>query len=419
MFNGIKKYNQFYSSILLGVFIWLLSFLILPAKAVEILKLETLLFIFACYAALIIGFKTVNVKTKITDYNEINEKKLIRFLSLIIIISFFLRWLDLFYFRNLSFSYDFKENRRLNVAAISANIIFIFASIFKSIYFFPFVIQLRRKSKAKMTLFVTSLLLSFPFVEALLFGTRKPFFDVVLIIFISLIIFTKIKFNAINSIILVVTTFLLITISSSILLKRESSKNTQEDVYKVITKARYNDLLQPNNKVIDYINDPSVDVYKKKYALILMQTGQYINHGVFEFNHIIQTKLPVGYGKYTMYPFFKFFKNIVEKKNFENFNPSPREYVYLTAFGSFYLDFRWFTILIFFILGAFQKYVYVKSQNKILYTPLLIYLSIINVFLPIMNYIRGSGLYPFVAFGLLLVIYNFYSIISNEKSTGT
>ncbi|WP_461597266.1 hypothetical protein [Winogradskyella sp.] len=391
----------------------------MPAKLVEVFKLETLLLILACYAGLIIGFGIVNFKTKSNNYKNVNKGRLIKSLLLSLLVCFLLRWIDLFYYRNLSFFNDFLENRRLNEMASTTNIAFIFASIFKSIYFFPFVILLKCGHKSKLLSITAILFLFFPLVEALLLGTRKPYFEIAFIIIISLFIFRKIRFNLVNLVGLFIAGFLLMTVSYKVLIKREIERGTHEDVYKVITNGRYNDLLKPNEKIVEYINDPTVDSNKKNYALILLQTGQYINHGVFEFNHIIDSNIPIGWGRYTMYPFFKFYDKLVAKNNYENFNPSPRKYVYLTAFGSFYIDFRWASVVIFLLFGMVQKYFYTNFKDSIIHSPLVVYLAIINVFLPIFNYLRGSGIYPFIGFSLFFVICHFFLKKLNEKSIST
>ena len=118
------------------------------------------------------------------------------------------------------------------------------------------------------------------------------------------------------------------------------------------------------------------------------------------------------YGAYTFSPFGKLF-------NKENVNPSPREYVYVTAFGGLYLDFGWFSLIIMLFFGAFQKLVFQKAINSVIWRPVLSYLLIINVFLPVFNYVRGAGVYPLVSFFIILLILKTTLLRSNEKSINT
>ena len=313
------------------------------------------------------------------------------------------------------------ENRNLSrLNNDNGNIFFVLASVFKSLYFFPFVILLKSKHKLDFWVIGSFLLLCFPLCEALLLGTRKALFEIFLIIFISSFLFKKIRVNVKNGSLFLAAIFVLMTISYKILLKREASRKNNKDVYTSITSARYNEVLKPNKNIIAYINDPSISPIKRNYALIFLHSGQYINHGLFEFNHIIDNpKLQMTCGKYNMDPFFKFLNKIGINESYKSVNPSPREYVYLTSFGSFYLDFGWFSILVFFTLGFIQRYIFTNSNLSIIHSPLVVYLIIINVFLPIFNYLRGAGIYPFVGFIFLLIIYHYFLKRTNEKSIDT
>ncbi|WP_092465980.1 hypothetical protein [Winogradskyella thalassocola] len=264
------------------------------------------------------------------------------------------------------------------------------------------------------------LLLLFPLVEGLLFGSRKPFFEVFLILIISIFYYKKPNINLKSISVVLISAIGLLVISASILFSREESKEGSVDVRNEIINGKYNDLLKPNDQVLNYFEDESISSAQKDYALIILQSSQYITHGVFEYNHIIDMPdLAVTKGMYTFYPFRKFFNKLGFITEFDNVNPSPRKFVYLTAFGSLYIDFRWFTLLFFFLFGMFQRYVYDKSFSSSIHSPILIYLTIINVFLPILNYMRGAGIYPIVGFLFVLITHYYFLKISNEKSTNT
>lgn len=334
---------------------------------------------------------------------------------------FVLRWIDLFILRELSFTNGAIKNRNLShFNNHKSNIVFVLVSIFKSLYFFPFIIGLKSKNRFNFYTVCTILLLVFPLVEALALGNRKPFFELFLILMISIYYYKKPRINFKNISIVLISIMALMTISVNVLLKREESRKGSQNVYIEIINGRYNDILKPKEEVLGYLKDSTISSIKKDYSLIALQSGQYLTHGFFEFNHIIdRPDLEVTKGAYTFYPFIKILNRVGLTRNFDNVNPSPRAYVYLTTFGSLYLDFRWFTVFFFFLFGVFQRYVYDKSFSCIIHSPILIYLSIINVFLPIMNYIRGAGIYPIVGFIFLLVAHYFYLKKSNEKSTNT
>ena len=404
----IKNYWIFFSSLFTGVFAWLVIYSMLPVEAIESLQFKTISYIILCYIALILGF--ICFKFNLNEAGKMKYEPIIiiKFLLIIISVSYILRWIDLFFIRNLSFSNDYFTNRSLNTANINkSNMVFIVASVFKSLYFFPFIISTRANiSYKKLPVLLSWLFLLLPLVEALLKGTRRPFFEIFAIVLITFMIYKIRELNLKRIVIIVFAFFVLMTVSMLILFKRESNPNiTNQKFYSQILESKYNEILKPKEKVFRFFKDKNQSDIIKFYSMIALQTGQYITHGLFEFNHIINDKrLPLTFGKYT----FSIVPRLINKTSrfnkIELINPSPREYVYLTAFGSFYIDFRWAAIPFFFCIGVAQKYIFQKTKNSIIYTPILILLLIINVFLLIFNYLSGSGIYPFIAFSLLFPI---------------
>jgi hypothetical protein len=337
--------------------------------------------------------------------------------------SFIIRWIDLFIFRELSFDNAFKENRSLNSQnSFRSNLIFQLASVTKSLYFFPFVILTILKVKNKKNLLLAAyILLAFPIVEAFVFGTRKQLVELFLIIIITLSVSNKFTLNFKQVFAVSLSSIFLLTISAYILYDRERKISPQgENFYNEILSSRYNDKVKPKGYVIDFFNSPDNPYIFKHYILSILQFGQYYVHGLFEFDHIISMKKPeISYGKHTFYTIPKFYNNLGLFKNVDLRNYTPREYVYITFFGGIYLDFRWLGLIFFSLFGLVQKYVYQKSKSNIIYYPLWIYLLMINVFLLSFNFLRGSGLYPFFGFLIFFALFQIFQYFVNEKSFNT
>lgn len=417
----IKSYSLFFGSIGFGLLIWMLSYIILPLTPVEPLKAETVFFIGACYLALVVGFLAFNFHRDTSKKYVLSHKKTVKLLLIIIIASYLLRWYDLFYIRDLSFINDLKFNRILNEKNFKENqVLLIIASVLKSLYFFPFVICIRSNlSHKKFYVLASYLVLFFPIVEAVLKGNRKPFFEIFLIVAITVIAYQRKQINFKRIGLAVLAVFLMMTISMLILFKREKlSENLDAKFYESMFESRYNEILRPTEKAINYFQNDENSVVSKLFALSIMHTGQYIAHGVFELNHIINMdNLPITYGKYNFSTIPKFL-NKTNLANIEITNPSPRDYVYLTLFGSFYIDFRWFTPVFLFVFGVLQKYIYQRALQSFIYTPILIYVLIINVFLMILSYTRGAGIYTFFSFVFLLFLLRIFEKNLYEKSVG-
>lgn len=419
----IKNYWVFFGSLFLGVFLWSITFVVLPLKNVEPVKAETIFYIVSGYLAVISGFIAFNFKNKQNSKQSIELSKILTVLLIIIFISYIIRWIDLFYIRELSFNIASKNNRVINDNNYgNSSILFLLASITKSIYFFPFVLILSSKIKQKHSLvFASYAVLLFPLVEALLKGTRKPFFELFIIILFTLVMYQRKKLNLKKVIWVILGFVILMTLSMMILINRESKPSQDNNFfYTKLLESRYNDLLAPKDNVKTFFDNPDTPDTPKFYAMAALHTGQYITHGVFEFNHIVGYKdLPVTYGKYTFMAIPKFINKTKLFNNIEITNPSPRQYVYLSFFGDFYIDFRWGLIPFMFLFGMVQKYTFQKAEYNSLYNPILIYFLIINVFLLVINYIRAAGIYPFFGFCFILAALQLSQLITYEKGSNT
>ncbi|WP_282042239.1 hypothetical protein [Winogradskyella flava] len=414
--NYLYTYRAFFGSISIGILVWIVSYIMTPVEPVEVVRPKTIYFIVSCYLSLILGFGVLKFKSN-QKIKKIDPNYRLKLLLIFIIVCFVIRWVELFYFREVSFYNTMVENRVISYLNNNSNIIFIIASLFKSLYFLPITFVIKNKNTSKLFAIIAFTLLLFPLIESTIYGNRKPFFESFFMLLIASFLYKTPKINVKNVLILVFSIFILLTISYSILLKREGEKKNVHDVYSHIVEARYNDLLKPKDKIVEFIKDPKIPEIKKNYYLIALQTGQYISHGFFEFNHIMENQdLALAKGGYTFYPFLKFLRKLRLVDGYDNLNVSPRNHTYLTAFGGLYIDFRWAAVILFFLFGLFQRYVYDSSSSSIIHSALLVYVIIINIFLPIMNYIRGAGIYPIV--GLILLIFINLSINkAYEKSS--
>lgn len=422
----MNKINlPFYASILGGILVWIIIFLITPALVTKPVLNETVLFVVGSYLALISGYK-FRFKSKVNTFN-LSERSLFTLISFIVI-CFVFRYIDLFFIRGLRFSNTILQNRILAESS-SNSILLIFASVFKSIYFIPLLLILLLKDRNKSLLIVSVLLFLLPFPEAILKGTRSTFFQS--IIFLSLIlVFTKtLKITLKSFLMFVVIAIGLFFISTQILAKREFVKNKNPYGY-LVEKARYNDLLMPKQSIINYMNEAGNSNFNKKIGLSALQIGQYYTHGVFEFNYVIdyykKNPFKKQYGKYTFSVIPKF-TNKIGVSNYDLhkiYLASPRGYTFISFFGGLYIDFGWFALAFFFLLGILQKYLFIQVTNKrYSYAPLLVFLLFTNFFMLTFNFFRGSGTYTLISCVIFVLIYELtFKKLSNkfnEKSIST
>lgn len=397
----LNSLNTFYYlSLLGGVIVWFIIFILTPAEVINPLSNETISFVLISYFFLILGFTLKKFKFQIKK-NNINQKNLF-WISMFIIVCFILRYFDLFVLRNLSFSNNIHENRILSEKS-SGNVFLIGASIIKSLYFVPLLISCIQKKYSSCFFWFGLLFFLFPVPEAILKGSRSIILTSFLYLILILFFTRKIVLNK-KTLTLIALTFIgLFVIGTNILMKRESPKN--KNAYNhLIEKAIYNDFFKPKQKIIDYVNNEQVSNTKKAMTISAMQVGQYYCHGVFEFDHIVKYYKKNDYqrqwGKYTFFVFPKFTNQMgLTNYDLSKINhASPRGYTFITFFGGMYLDFGWFALLFMFLLGVVQKMVVelVKKQHFI-FAPLYLFFLFTNFFLPTFNFYRGTGSYLFVS----------------------
>lgn len=426
MLLKVSKFLQlnklFFASLAAGLLIWLITFFLIPVSPSETFKSKTYVFLLLGYLGLIAGYSTFKFSPEISFKNHISQHKIIWVLIALIVISYVLRWVDLFYIRELSLDNEVFQNRALNKQnAAKSSLIFILASIFKSLYFFPFVLLVKNKLKKTSLISLMSFIcLLLPMLEAYIRGSRRPFFEIFLIVVVTLFVFKKTQIKFKRMVVLAVSFILVATMSTSILFKRETfNDKIDHTFYELILRSKYNDILKPKEHVHTFFKRNDVSGTIKFYALTGLHIGQYITHGVFEFNHIIDKNTQTTYGGYTFVSVIKFINKLNIVSPIKQINPSPRKIVYLTAFGSLYLDFKWLTIPFLFCFGIVQRYIFEKNKSTFIYTPIFIYCLIINVFLLMLNYIKGAGIYPFVAFFILLITLKITRNLFHEKSPST
>jgi len=407
MIKLFSNKNSFLGSILFGGVIWGCSYVMLPIKTASI-SLETKAYLFSCIIALLLGFFVVDFKKKLSiiKISVLNKYYVVGVIVLFIACLF--RGIDLFVFREMSFSLSFNENRKLSLEnAFQAPFFITILSTLRVLYFIPILhlVIVKDKNRLNWTLALSLILLSS--LEVFLVGTRKPFFYLVILLFLAITYVYKPKVVfARKNILLGVMVIITLGVFSFLILNKRVSENTgvSNGVMKV-TNSRYNDFVKINERKIEELHHNST-TYSSKVQILLIHTGQYIVHGVYELDYIINKDFPRANGMYSFNPVFKFMKKIgktnVDIGNLKKHH--PREYVYVTFFGSLFIDFGWVYVLLVFLFGMFQKLIYQLSETNPIAMLFWVILLSVNIAMPIFNLTAGAGLYLMLyMFGLLII----------------
>jgi hypothetical protein len=422
MRNKAFLLSPFFLSISLGAICWFFVFLIFPIVPVYTISYEAFLYILLSYLSLILGYIVVprsseSQKIKTTETSII----MLIFLVIIVVISFIIRYYDLFVLRGVSFYNTFSDNRIL-IANKPKGLIYVIASVVRYMFFIPLILFFYSKFKSKILLLFCVILFLLPFLEGMIRGTRNSFFYPSILMILTLLYFKKVKFKKTHIGMITSIGIVLFIIATSILKNREIDK---EEDYKYLTSnAIYNKFLKPKESVIIKIHEIENNTVKG-FLISGLQTGQYYNHGVFEFDNLIKEynkdeTYKFQYGKYNFLNYVKFLEiyNITNTDLESIQRSNPRVYTFITFFGGLYIDFGWFGLVIMFLFGVFQKILFNKvKKNKPHYLPLFIFFIFINFFMLTFNFFRNAGVSILtinIVFIICVSTYNRFSPIAKE-----
>ncbi len=387
--NSRRKILLFFNSLLVGILAWWFSFYSTPAYPIQSPLIESIAFFLLSYAVLIAGFL---IPIKFTEEKQFTiNKKTIQHVLWIILASFCVRYIDLFYYRGLSVYNTIFENRNLVATPLYFyEIPFKAASVLKSCYFIPLILCLNSKKVfEKKWVLLCAFIFLLPLLEAFLLGSRKIIFELFAMLFIILL--TTQKVNLKNWLIIIFGSLVFVAIGTTVILKNRVNIEYNSDRSKnELLTSRYNDFYPLNDSYKYHLVHETKSSFEFNLKLILAHYGQYLNHGFFEMDNIIRNKdrLDFALGRHTFSQVFKPFSFDI--------NANPRVFTFVTFFGSFYLDFGWGALLVFFVFGILQRVVFLTSENNLYSTCLLPYICLINGTIPLMCTIKGAGLYPFI-----------------------
>ena len=157
------------------------------------------------------------------------------------------------------------------------------------------------------------------------------------------------------------------------------------------------------------------EIYHSIYSAYLWFLA-YLTHGFYELNMLmLKPSVPTFYGgNNLMYllPLLQYLDFLPTDYLETMYDSLDRTGVYLTIFGTFYLDFKWFSLLLFFVLGVLlgrQELKFIKNQ-KFSSGCITIIGSVAIIFSPIGSILSAGG-------GLLLflLLWIFIDIIIKNK----
>ena len=397
--------NAFIFSIILGFINWFMFYIILPINTTS-LSFETLSFIASCVICFIIGYYLFSFH-KTTKYTLKPFNYFIIF-AVIAAIGLTIRYIDFFFLKDIKWNNPYHVNRFLKSNnATQPHLLITLFSTLRVLYFIPLLILIIQKSKNKIFWVVAVFLIICSGITVFLFGTRKPFFDLAILIFVSFFYYQRKKLKPSKKTILVIifSAFALSFFSYIILNKRMSESSTEKNALVKVAHVRYNDFVEIKDFKLNQIEE-SPQSLNSKAQIMFIHTGQYIIHGFFELDYIVNNDFPKAKGLYSFNPIFKLLNRLGLTKNDLSTNKyHPRDYVYTSYFGSFFIDFGWFSLIFMFLFGVFQNWVFILAKTNIIAKVFFVILLGVNLTMPIFNLLAGAGSYMFI-FILCIMCYS-------------
>lgn len=412
MYHNLKFLNKFSptKTTLYGLGIWVFLFFtssLIPNsdnitfsfKFFSFLLLSPLFFLSGIQCGRVTLIKrsnSLNIKTfSLSHRQRLNLIYLFLFVSFVGILFLIL---DKFFIRGLSFSQSVSENREELEG--SSGFTSILVAALTPFCFIPLLLlyQLSLENKKVLKL-LSYFVFFFPSLVYALLGSRSGIIVVILFLALILFYYKKIKLTFPKLLILISLGILFSLIMTHIFIKR-TSEFAQDPYHHIIYNSGVNFTVEASPSLANSILN-SQNTLKKYLYLTNLNFTQYYLHGVYEFAYLFKnySKEP-SCGKYTFYVYYKFFCKIFGDSPEDLTSLPPRSGVYTTFFGPLFIDFKWFTLPIMFLFGYVQTKVFFKvKKNKFYWLPLYFYLVLINIFIPVFNFISGAlGLYLITTF---------------------
>jgi len=391
--------------------------IIAPVKIVNTLNFSSIAYIVLCILAFCLGtfmIRTKKIYPKITKI-KVDRKNLVRIYNITFclgLIGIIFRYIDLFLYRGMSLDNSSLDN--LDLAADgSGNMLSVIASMLVSCVYIPFTLDMicnnLHQIKEKVWSFVLIVLST---VSSLLTSSRFTIITPLIYCIILLYYSEKVKFKITfkNAAFALIMTILVVIIISSLFIRRLNDTHIQPS--SVVTISGYSDKV-PATPGYQQLLSQNEDRWIFPYLFAYANITQYSTHAIFEFPVVkkyVDEKGDYFYGSATFFVITKFITKIFNLRydimnNIKEHNARPG--IWSTFFFLWYLDYGWFGIFMMFLFGYATKKIWVGLYNnlKILYLPIIIYVTVILLLILQLNMLAGQGTFALCTFSVIAFLF--------------
>lgn len=414
----------------LGIVLFFITLIIAPVQLIGNISIKAFSYIFLCLIGFVIGCQVVRVtKNNIPDYISfyISKNKLDKTYKVFLVLSIIgvvCKFIDVFLIRGVSWSVSTVENQDA-LSEGGGNLFSIVSAILIFITYLPITIDYiardyhtKREKNFSILIFATNLL------DCLSTGSRfaliRPIFYFAILLLLS---GTLKKYSTKKILTIVVMSILVLgNIIGAMFLRRLQDMNLDAAMSLAAEYGGYAKNVPVSEGYLELMNNSKEEWYYP-YLYTYVNVTQYITHAVFEFPDVmdfVDKNDKFFYGESTFFVYTKFINKLTGSKediskNISKYNLRPG--IWSTFFFSWYLDFGWFGIFLFSLLGVLAKKMWANAfiRHNIYYIPITIFFTLIWLLLLQLNYIQGSGTYAITIFIIVGLLCNQGKIYNLKK----
>lgn len=389
---------------IIGLAVWVILFLAVPATVAKSLEFTSIIFIFICYCGFFTGTfiaRSQRSQVAMTELRGISWSAT-WMIGMGGVIGVSLRLYDRIFVRG-AFLADSVLGSREALLSNEAGLLSILSALLYPLCYLPLLFTLVRRKRDKASraqLILAWGIFALPSLEALIFYSRSQMLVALTMGFfmISLVYFDGRLFARKLMLPLLSFLALLVVVSSLVFTARLGEMGVA--VLDSILWSGYAYTLTPNPWAMQAMRDEGV------FGYLLVQTMpmvQYYLHGIFEFG-ILWSRgdtQSFSYGAQHFAPFLKAI-NII---GFSIDVPSPQQLyvrpgIFTSFFGPLWTDFHWLAPSFMFLLGFWVQSLSRKVRRGAAnFIPLYLYLCIVVFFMPVVNFIvSAQGVYLIFTF---------------------
>lgn len=332
-----------------------------------------------------------------TKKNHSKFELIILLIFSILSVLFFI--VDFYYYREISFTKNFLENRE-SIAEVATTPFGIASALLTAAPFLLYFRVLQNNSPSKLLLILCLTLIFATPILSIAAGSRSLLLNSILLSFSLYLINRKKRFSKKSIFFSVIWLLVFLLWSTNQFLNRVSVM--EMDVIYSSFYSTYAETVKPDKDYVFILeNTSNSSLFILKYTIL--NIAQYYLHGLFELFRQIngENLISHSFGTYLFFVPYKTFSLFLELPDVFTFIESSRltQGAYTSFLGPVHSDFGWLSPIFIFIFSFFCQNIKIKSAHNKHFIPLNTIFCLTIFFFPVVNFlIFGHNFYILTGF---------------------